>query len=100
MPHRLAAAFALLAASALVSGCGGPSLAELRGDVHGPLQVGVVAGADLPYELPFIERLGARTARLEFSIDTPVSLMTPVVRAYARAGIRPLLLASFYGRVP
>jgi len=85
---------------ALVSGGGGPSLAELRGDVHGRLQVGVVAGADLPYELPFIERLGARTARLEFAIDTPIAVMTPVVRAYARAGIRPLLLASFYGRLP
>ena len=41
----------------------------------------------------------ASTARLEFDIDTPVATMIPMVQAYARAGIRPLLLASFYGRV-
>lgn len=63
-------------------------------------QIGVVAGSALSYELPFIQQLGARTARMEFDIDTPASQIAPIVRAYAAAGIKPLLLASFYGRLP
>jgi hypothetical protein len=62
--------------------------------------MGLVAGSALTYELPFIQRLGAGTARMEVSIDTPVSQIVPIAEAYARAGIRPLLMASFDGTTP
>lgn len=64
------------------------------------MTIGINAGSALMYELPFIERLKAHTARLEFEIDTPVSEMAPIVEAYAAAGVKPLLLAGFEGRVP
>ncbi len=66
----------------------------------GPFEMGVVAGAELTYELPFVEKLGTHTARMEFEINTPATQMASKIEAYARAGIRPLLLASFYGRMP
>jgi hypothetical protein len=62
--------------------------------------MGVVAGAELTYERPFIEKLGAHTARMEFGIDTPASQMASTIEAYAKAGIQPLLLAGFSGRIP
>lgn len=62
--------------------------------------MGVVAGSALTFERPFIQQLGAHTARMEFEIGTPTSQMTPIIEAYARAGIRPLLLASFHGTLP
>jgi hypothetical protein len=65
-----------------------------------PFEMGVVSGSALTYELPYLGRIGARTARLEFSIATPASQIAPVVEAYARAGVKPLLLAGFYGRIP
>jgi hypothetical protein len=66
----------------------------------GPFEMGVVAGSALLYELPFIQKLGAHTARTEFEIGTPASQMDSTMEAYARAGVRPLLLASFYGTLP
>jgi hypothetical protein len=66
----------------------------------GPFEMGVVAGSAIAYELPYIQELGAHTARMEFSIDTPVSQMESIVGEYAQAGIRPLLLAGFEGRIP
>lgn len=66
----------------------------------GPFEMGVVAGSAIEYELPYIQKLGAHTARMEFSIDTPVSQMESIVGAYAQAGVRPLLLAGFEGRIP
>jgi hypothetical protein len=66
----------------------------------GSFEVGVVAGSALTFERPFIQKLGAHTARMEFEIGTPTSQMAPIVEAYARAGIRPLLLASFHGTLP
>jgi hypothetical protein len=66
----------------------------------GPFEMGLVAGSALTYELPFIQKLGAHTARMEFGIGTPASQLAPVVEEYARAGIRPLLLAGFDGRLP
>jgi hypothetical protein len=66
----------------------------------GPFEMGVVAGSALTYELPLIEKTGARTARMEFGIGTPASQLAPILEEYARAGIRPLLLASFHGRLP
>lgn len=65
-----------------------------------PFEMGVVAGSALSYELPFIQKLGAHTARLEFEIGTPASQIAPIVEAYVEAGVRPLLLASFYGTLP
>jgi len=66
----------------------------------GPFEMGVVAGSAIEYELPYIQELGAHTARMEFSINTPVSQMESIVGAYAQAGVRPLLLAGFEGRIP
>jgi hypothetical protein len=66
----------------------------------GPFEMGVVAGSALTYELSFIHKLGAHTARMEFAIGTPVSQIAPIVEEYARDGIRPLLLASFDGTIP
>jgi hypothetical protein len=66
----------------------------------GPFEVGAVVGSAQLYELPWLEQLGAHTARMEFEINTPVSQLEPVIEAYAKAGIRPLLLAGFDGRLP
>jgi hypothetical protein len=62
--------------------------------------MGVTAGTAFSYELPFITSLGARTARLLYPIGTSASSMASVMDAYARAGVRPLLTADFYGRLP
>ncbi|HYM54820.1 MAG TPA: hypothetical protein VES97_05620, partial [Solirubrobacteraceae bacterium] len=66
----------------------------------GAFEMGAVVGSAELYELPWLQALGARTARMEFAIDDPVSQLEPVVEAYARAGIRPLLLAGFQARIP
>jgi hypothetical protein len=66
----------------------------------GPLEVGLVAGSALQWELPFIQTLGAKTARMEFDINTPASQMEAAIGAYAAAGVRPLLLATFNSRTP
>ena len=66
----------------------------------GSFTMGVVAGSALSYELPFIQKLGAHTARMEFAIDTPISQMAPILESYAKAGIQPLLLAGFDGGMP
>jgi hypothetical protein len=66
----------------------------------GPFEMGVVAGSAIAYELPYVQQLGAHTARMEFSINTPVSQMESIVGAYAQAGVRPLLLAGFDARLP
>jgi len=62
--------------------------------------MGVTTGTAFSYELPFITSLGARSARLLYTIGTSASSMAPVIDAYARAGVRPLLAADFYGRLP
>jgi len=61
-------------------------------------QMGLVAGSAATYELPFIQAMGARTARLVWNIGTPAATLAPAMDAYARAGVRPILLATFYGR--
>jgi hypothetical protein len=66
----------------------------------GTFTMGVVSGSGLSFELPIIQKLGAHTARMEFSINTPVSQMVSVIQSYAKAGIRPLLLAGFSGGMP
>lgn len=62
--------------------------------------MGVVSGSAVMYELPFARELGAHTARMEFPIGTPASQLAPIVEAYAKAGIKPLLLAGFDGTIP
>jgi hypothetical protein len=66
----------------------------------GPFEMGVVMGSAELYELPWAVTLKAATARVEFAIDDPVSVLEPIVEGYAKDGIRPLLLASFNERVP
>jgi hypothetical protein len=66
----------------------------------GRFVMGVTSGTAFSYELPFITSLGARTARLLYAIGTSASSMASVIDAYARAGVRPLLAADFYGRLP
>jgi hypothetical protein len=66
----------------------------------GPFEMGVVAGSAIAWEMPFIQKIGAHTAREEFEIGTSTSQMSSTVEASARAGVRPLLLASFYGTLP
>lgn len=66
----------------------------------GPFIAGVNAGSAHTWELPFLGKIGARTARLEFEIDTPVADLASDIENYAKAGIRPLLLAGFQGRAP
>jgi hypothetical protein len=66
--------------------------------VQADFQMGLVAGSAATYELPFLQQLGARTARLVWSIGTPAATLAPAMDAYARAGVRPILLALFYGR--
>lgn len=61
---------------------------------------GIVAGSAVAWELRFVTALGARSARMEFPVGTPASQLEPYVDAYARAGVRPLLLAGFHGRTP
>jgi hypothetical protein len=65
-----------------------------------PFEMGVVMGSAELYELPWAVTLKSATARLEFAIDDPVSMLEPIVEAYAKDGIRPLLLAGFNARVP
>jgi hypothetical protein len=68
--------------------------------IDGPFQMGAVAGSAHQYELSFLRALGVHTARIEFGIGTPASNLAADIDAYARAGIRPLLLATFWGRTP
>lgn len=70
------------------------------GTSAGAFEAGIVAGSALTYELPFVQKLGAHTARVEFEIDTPTAQMAPTIEAYALSGIKPLLLASFHGTLP
>jgi len=77
-----------------------PSPSPTPTPVDGAFRMGVVAGSAHQYELSFLKALGVRTARIEFSVGTAASNLASDVDAYARAGIRPLLLATFYGRTP
>ncbi|HWH93407.1 MAG TPA: hypothetical protein VNT03_06060 [Baekduia sp.] len=63
-------------------------------------QVGVVSGSAINWELPFVTSLGAKSARMEFDINTPAADLAQYVDAYAKAGIQPLLMAGFQGRTP
>ncbi|MCW3011773.1 MAG: hypothetical protein JWO90_2177, partial [Solirubrobacterales bacterium] len=63
-------------------------------------RVGIVVGSAIAWQLQFVKKLGARSARMEFAIGTPVSEMAPIIQAYAEAGIEANLLAGFPGRIP
>lgn len=76
------------------SGAGGPSSSSAN------FQAGLVSNAAYASELPHIAALGAKTARLEFDINTPAAELAPFMDSYAKAGIKPLLLAGFHGRSP
>jgi hypothetical protein len=82
------------------SGSSGSSGPAASANPTGPFEMGVVAGSALTYELPFIHKLGAHTARMEFAINTPASQLAPAIEVYAQEGIRPLLLATFDGTIP
>jgi hypothetical protein len=82
------------------SGSPSPSPSPTPTPVDGAFRMGLVAGSAHQYELSFLKALGAHTARIEFSVGTAASSLASDVDAYARAGIRPLLLATFYGRNP
>ena len=82
------------------SGTPTPSPTPQPQPIDGTFQMGVVAGSAHRYELSFLRALGVRTARLEFGVGTSASNLAADVDAYARAGIRPLLLAGFRGRLP
>jgi Glycosyl hydrolase catalytic core len=77
-----------------------PSPSPTPTPVDGTFRMGAVAGSAHQYELSFLKALGVHTARIEFSIGTAASNLASDVDAYAKAGIRPLLLATFYGRTP
>ena len=77
-----------------------PAPAPAPAAVDGDFQMGVVAGSAHVYELTFLKLLGAKTARLEFGIGASASSMASTIDQYAKAGIRPLLLAGFHGRLP
>src|SRR6185312_3692447 len=68
--------------------------------VTGSFQMGLVAGSALNYEESFIQGMGAHTARLNTSIDTTAAQLASTMDLYARAGIRPMLMGEFYGRIP
>lgn len=63
-------------------------------------KAGIVLGSSANWELPFAKQLGAKSARMEFDINTPAADLASAVDAYAKAGIQPLLLAGFQGRTP
>lgn len=65
-----------------------------------PFQMGVVTGSAIMYELPFVQRVGAKTARMEISIGASAESFASIMDAYAKAGVRPMLLAGFHGRLP
>jgi hypothetical protein len=63
-------------------------------------QPGLDSGTNMTLDLQGSVLLGAKLVRIEFPIDTPAAQMESVIAGYAAKGIRVLLLASFYGRLP
>jgi hypothetical protein len=61
---------------------------------------GLVSGSAITWQLPFMQALGTKHVRMEFDINSSVATMTPIIAGYAKAGIKPLLLATFNGRTP
>lgn len=63
-------------------------------------ELGIVSNAGGLLAAAPIGRLGAPVARVEFSIDSSPVRIAPVIAAFARHGVRVLLLAGFRGRIP
>jgi hypothetical protein len=66
----------------------------------GPFEMGIVSGSAPLYELQFISAEGARTARVEFNIQTSAAEMESSIAAFAKDGIRVTPLAIFDGTLP
>jgi hypothetical protein len=77
-----------------------PTPASPPTPVSGSFQMGLTAGTAHQYELSYLKATGAHTARIDFDINKSASSMASDIEAYAKAGVRPVLLATFYGRVP
>ncbi len=77
-----------------------PAPAPSPAPVSVDFQMGLTAGTAHSYEISFLKSMGAKTARLDFDINKSAASMASDMEAYAKAGIRPILLATFYGRVP
>ena len=63
-------------------------------------ETGVVPTTLAGSEPATIKSLGARSVRMEFPIGAPASALASAVEAYAKAGLRLLPLAGFYGAMP
>lgn len=78
-----------------------PSSAPAATAASAGFQPGIVAGSAPLYDLPDVARLGAKVARVEFSVTASVASIRPVIAGYADRGVRVLLLAGFqHGRLP
>ncbi len=87
-------------AATAASSAAAPSTSPNNAQWPGGFEMGAVAGSNALYELPWLEELGAHTARIEATINSSVASLEPIVHAYAAAGIRPLLVAGFNARIP
>ena len=77
-----------------------PVAREAADDHAGPV-IGINVGSAIDWELQFAQTLGAKNVRMNFNINTPTSVMDPIIAAYAAAGVRPELLATFdAGTIP
>jgi hypothetical protein len=85
----------LYASALMLLACAG-SAPEARA----AFELGVVAGREVPVQARDARYLGARLARIEFSIDASVGEVGSIVGGYARMGVRVLPLAGFIGRIP
>jgi hypothetical protein len=107
-PKRWQLAVLLLAATIAVSAAVASRHAQPVGGFEGakphtPLgqfELGLVAGMEPLRQARWARRLGAKTVRVEFSIDDSPRQLAAVIGPYARAGIGVLPLAGFEGRIP
>lgn len=74
-----------------------------RGAVPGATPTGFqfgVTAAGGQSQLNAVRSVGARHIRIEFDINRPIPEIAQSIEPYIRAGVQPVLLAGFYGRVP
>jgi hypothetical protein len=62
--------------------------------------MGTTSGSVPSYQLQFMQSIRTHHARIIYDINTSAASMASVIDAYARAGIRVLLCANFYARLP
>ncbi|HEX5146011.1 MAG TPA: glycosyl hydrolase, partial [Conexibacter sp.] len=77
-----------------------PTAPATPAPVNGSFQMGLVSGSSPSYQLPWLQQLGTHTARIEYAVGTSAASMATVMDQYAKAGVRPLLMASFDDRLP